>query len=257
MVAAAEALEHRHAAPAKTRTSPGCVPGSNFELDCAVERLDRDRRAERRLHDRQVDLREDVVALAHEALVGADVHEHVQITRAPAERTGVTFARETDPLAVVDPGGNLDLERPLLERPPGAVARLARMLDDAAGAAALRAGRRADELAEDAARRPAAVGRCRRSAGRSRPPCPAATPSPPQVAHATATSTGTLTRRAARGLGEVDLDLGGDVAAARGRAARAAAEQIVAEERARRGRRCRRGRSVVGVNPPERRPAWP
>ena len=44
MVATAEALEHRHAAPANTRTSPGCAPGSSSSVDLAVERLDLDAR---------------------------------------------------------------------------------------------------------------------------------------------------------------------------------------------------------------------
>ena len=123
-----------------------------LELDRAVERLDADRGADGGLDDRQVDLREDVVSLADEALVGADAHADVDVAGAAAERARVPLAGEADPLAVVDAGRDVDLELALLERAPRAVARLARMLDDAAGAAALRAGRLADELAEDAAR---------------------------------------------------------------------------------------------------------
>ena len=63
-----------------------------LELDRAVERLDRDGRAERRLDDGEVDLREHVVALAHEALVGPDAHRDVEVAGAAAERAGVTLA---------------------------------------------------------------------------------------------------------------------------------------------------------------------
>ena len=50
VVAAAEALRAPACPrPRSTRTSPGCVPGVELELDLAVERRDRDRRAERRL----------------------------------------------------------------------------------------------------------------------------------------------------------------------------------------------------------------
>src|SRR5262249_8643562 len=120
------------------------------EIDRPAEGVDGDGRTERRLDDREVHLREDVVALAHEAVVLADAHLHVGIAGPAAEHAGVPLARDPDPLAVVDSRGHLDLERLLLERAPVAVARLARLLDAPAAAVAVRAGRLADELAENA-----------------------------------------------------------------------------------------------------------
>src|SRR5262249_29222146 len=118
----------------------------------AVQRLDRYLRAERRLDDREVDLGEHVVALAHEALVRPDADRDVEVARAAAERARVALAGESDALPVVDPGGHVHVERALLERPSGAGARLARMVDLAARTLALGTARRADELAEQAPR---------------------------------------------------------------------------------------------------------
>ena len=97
-------------APRITRTSPGCAPGSNSSSTSpsivgtvAVV-------AQRSLRDRQVDLRDQVVALADEARVGPDADEHVQVAGAPAELAGVALAAEPDALAVVDPRRDLDRE---------------------------------------------------------------------------------------------------------------------------------------------------
>src|SRR4051794_9638742 len=69
MVAAAEALQHRHAAAGQDADLAGLRPGGELELARAVERLDGDVRPESGLHDVQIHRREDVVALAHEAWV--------------------------------------------------------------------------------------------------------------------------------------------------------------------------------------------
>src|SRR5262249_49162601 len=119
-----------------------------LELRLAVERGHRDGRAERGVGHGQVDAAEDVVALAHEARVGPDVDADVDVARAPAEHARMPFPGDPDLLAVVDARGHLDLEAALLDRPPGALAVEARMLDDASRSAARRAGLRADELAE-------------------------------------------------------------------------------------------------------------
>ena len=170
------------------RTSPGCAPGSNSSSVGAVERLDRDRRAERGLDDREVDLREHVVALAHEALVGPDAHRDVDVARAAAERAGVALAREADALAVVDARRDLDLERPLLERAAGAGARLAGVLDDLRRGRGIPGRSACGRTRRRGCARPAAAGRSRRSAGRSSGFVPGSTPSPLQVPQVTATS---------------------------------------------------------------------
>ena len=134
-----------------------------------------------------------------------------------------------DPLAVVDPRGDLDLETPLLEHAAGAVARRARLLDPAPRARAGGARLRAHELAEDAARHllqaaGAAAGRARHDGAAGLGP----------VAAAAAAHGGDLERHfafhAARGVHELDLDRGEEIGAARA-AGPTPAEQVVAEER--------------------------
>ena len=79
--------------------------GRQLELDLAVERLDRQRHAERRLHDRQVDLRVDVVSLADEPRIGLHADEDVHVARrgrrarprAPRRRRGCAGRRGCRP----------------------------------------------------------------------------------------------------------------------------------------------------------------
>ena len=151
MVAAAEALQDRHALAAQHPHLARLRPGGEVELLGPVERLDRDLRAEGGLDDRQVDLREDVVALTDEPLVGADADTDVGVAGTAAERARVPLARHPDPVAVVDAGRDLDLELARDERPAGSVALAAELLDPPAAAAAVGAGRLADELAEEPA----------------------------------------------------------------------------------------------------------
>src|SRR5439155_1078700 len=61
MVAPAEALQHRHALAAQHANVAGLGPRRQLELDGPVQRLDRLRRTDCGLDDRQVDLRVDVV----------------------------------------------------------------------------------------------------------------------------------------------------------------------------------------------------
>src|SRR6185312_14871243 len=100
----------------------------------------------------QVDGRVDVVALAHESLVGADLHLDVDVPGPAADEPGVPLAGQADPLTMVDPRRDLDLERSLLDDAAGAATLAARLLDPAARAGARRARLGADELAEDAPR---------------------------------------------------------------------------------------------------------
>ena len=134
----------------------------------------------------------------------------------------MALAGEPDPLAVVDPGRDLDVERPLLER------RGRRRGTRAHGCSTIRpappqrghGGVRTNspkKLRETCCTRPAPphVGHVRRRV-------PGSAPFPPQCSHVTATPNGDLARRAARRLDQLDLDLGGDVRAARARRRRPA-----------------------------------
>src|SRR5439155_25509710 len=228
VVATPEALQHGHSLPMQHDDRSGLRPRVERELGLAVERRQLDGRAERGLRHRQVDSREDVVALPDEARFGPNAHLDVDVAGAAAG-TRMAAARQADPLAVVDPGRDLDGERALLDDAARAPAVAARLLDPPAGAAALGAALGADELPEEAARdllQPsgAAARRARRdlAAGFG--------------ARATAARAldrhvvGDLARHAAGGLHELDLDLCGNVGTAAAAATRAS-EEIVAEER--------------------------
>src|SRR5919199_1437531 len=84
--------------------------------------------------------------------MGTDMNENVDVAGAALRPARVALSAEPDPLAVVDPPRDLDLERPFFQTlaAPGAV--LARRAQHPATPAALRARLRADELAEHGAR---------------------------------------------------------------------------------------------------------
>src|SRR5581483_8516815 len=142
-----------------------------------------------------------------------------------AEETRMTLAAQPDALAVVDARGDVDFHGALLEHPAGAAALAAGRLDQPAAAGARRAGLGAHELAEDAPRdllHPAdpVAGRAR---AHRRPGLGAVT----VAARARDRHLERhLARRAGRRLDELDLDRRAEVGAAR-----AAAEEVVAEER--------------------------
>src|SRR6185312_10005879 len=115
LVAAPEALEDGHAAPAQRDDLAGLRAGGEVQIDVALERRNRKRRAERSLRHRQVDGGEDVVALAHEPWIGQDAHLHVDVARTRAELPDMTLAAEPDALAVVDARRDRHLEAALLE----------------------------------------------------------------------------------------------------------------------------------------------
>src|SRR4029078_8456790 len=102
--------------------------------------------------DREVDLGEDVVAGELEARVASDVILDVGAARRAASGAGVARAANADPLAVVDPGRNLDLE--LLRLDHAVIPRAGRggRLEERTASETGRTGLGADELTEDAAR---------------------------------------------------------------------------------------------------------
>ena len=57
-----------------------------------------------------------VRALALEQRMAAHRQEDIEIARRSAARAGLAFAREADARAVLDAGGNVDLERLVLAR---------------------------------------------------------------------------------------------------------------------------------------------
>src|SRR3954447_20433229 len=227
VVAAAEALQHRHAAAAQHQDLTRLRAGREFVLDVPLERRDGHGRPERRLSHRQVDRREDVVPLADEARIGAHLYLDVDVARPRAEEARVTLAAQADALAVVDARRDRDLEPALPEHAAVPVADAARRLDLPARASAAGARLGAHELAEDAPRhllKPprAAAGRAGRDLAAR------------LGAVAVAVRTGNrdlewhLAARAGRRIDEVDLDGGSEIGAARPRGP--STEEVVAEE---------------------------
>ena len=73
--------------------SPGCVP-AGISTGTSPSRVGTcDRRAERGERRGHVDHRDEVVAVAHEALVLADADDDVQVAGRPAALAGVAAAR--------------------------------------------------------------------------------------------------------------------------------------------------------------------
>ena len=167
-----------------------------------LDRLDLDGGAERRLDDREVDLGEDVVALAHEAVVRADVDEDVGVARAAAERAGVALAGDADALAVVDAGRDRR-PRAAAPRPSAPLRRRSRTAARCGGRCRSTPGTATGGRTRRRSRaRPAGPSRRRRSAGRPTTAEPGAAPSPWQVAQTAARSSGHLDLDAVRGVGE-------------------------------------------------------
>ena len=159
-------------------------------------------------------------------------HGDVDVAGRAAERARVTVAADADPLTVVDPRRDLEIERDVLEDPAVSLASWARRLDDPAGAVAARAGPGTDHLSEnrprhllDATRAGARRAGDRRRARRC--PGPAA-----RLARASCPDVDVQGGAGRRG-SEIDLDVRSHIGAAgRSRAgAGPAAEQRLAEER--------------------------
>ena len=110
----AVALEHEHGAGLQTRL--------DLDLLLAVERLDRARGAEHGLREAQVELADEIEPVAHEALVRAHVHAHVEVAGRRAELARVAMPREPHGLAVVDARRDVDAELAPLRAPPAAAA---------------------------------------------------------------------------------------------------------------------------------------
>ena len=108
--------------PLSTITVPGCSPASisTFSSPSSVStvRVTPSAASEKP----QVELADEVEPVAHEALVGAYVHAHVEIAGRRAQLAGVPVAGDAHGLAVVDARGDVDAERAPLRAPAAAAA---------------------------------------------------------------------------------------------------------------------------------------
>src|SRR5215207_4554567 len=114
------------------------VGGARWHLhgDRAVQRRDANVGTERGLRVRDGQLERQVVPRTPEERVGLHPDPHIEVPRLRAGGAGLAPAGEPDPGAVLDAGGDLDLEAPRPPAAPGPAARRARRLHDAPRAVA-------------------------------------------------------------------------------------------------------------------------
>ena len=139
-------------APRSTITSPGWVPGASSTGTRPLERLHLERRAEGRERRWHVERGDQVVAVAHEALVGAHAHRHVQVAGRGPGFARVAVAAQADALAIGDAGGDVHIEVALDLPAPTPAALAAGLLGDAPVAVTGVAEHRAHHLTEGRAR---------------------------------------------------------------------------------------------------------
>ena len=107
-------------------------------------------RAERGVGEGHVDTRDEVLAVALEPWIGGDGHEEIQIAGRTAAAAGVPPLGEPDPLAVLDPRRDRDVDRIAADLVSASTTDLARRLRDLSLAAAAVTDLHPHELAEDA-----------------------------------------------------------------------------------------------------------
>ena len=107
----AAATQRGHALAAQRERVVRLRAGRDLQLERLVQRRHVERRAERGERGGHVDDGHEVVAVAHEALVLGDAHEHVQVAGRAALLARVAATGEADPLAVGDPSGHVDRQR--------------------------------------------------------------------------------------------------------------------------------------------------
>ena len=156
----------------------GLGPRRDLDLALAVEGRDGHRAAEHRSSGGQLDDRDQLLAVALEALVLGNQHLHVEVPGPAAGLARVAGAGDPDSLARLDPRRDLDLPGAHADGPSLASALLAGRLGHPALAAAGRAGAGPHHLTEGDPASPRAARRCRRtsrrsgSASRARRRCP-------------------------------------------------------------------------------------
>ena len=121
-VAAPSPLERRHALAAQHVHLARLRAGRDLDLDLAGRAGNRQRGAERRLRHRQVDGGVEVVAVALDAGLRDDADLDEEVARRACELSGMALAANADALAVGDAGGNVDVDRAVVQRAADAVA---------------------------------------------------------------------------------------------------------------------------------------
>src|SRR5882757_177780 len=127
------------AAPPYPQRAPARRAGGHLQRHRAVEGRHAQGGAQRRLGVRDGHGQGQVVALASEQLVRADVHGDEQVTGRAAPRAGHALAGDAQPGTVADAGRYPDVDGAGLHGDPAALAVGAGVVDDLAGAAAVAA----------------------------------------------------------------------------------------------------------------------
>src|ERR1700730_1322551 len=140
-VAALTGAHDRHALAAQAELVAALGAGRDVDArHLAVERRHLDVAAERGLHHGNRHAAMDVGALALEQLVAPHRQEHVEIAGRPAARARFALAAEADARAVLDAGGDVDLQGLVAPHPALAHAAAARLVDHLARTVAGMAG---------------------------------------------------------------------------------------------------------------------
>ena len=112
--------------PRTRSVRPDGVPGGTLSADRAVQRRHPQRRAQRRLGEADRHGQRQVVTVAAEQLVRADMHGHVQVAGRPTARPGLALAGNRSFAPSSHPGRHPHGDRAGLGRRAGAVALRAR-----------------------------------------------------------------------------------------------------------------------------------
>src|ERR1700732_5376594 len=140
-IAAVARSQHRHALVFQFELFAGLSAFRDFDLGRgAIERMDADLRAERRLDHRDWNAAEKIGAVALKKRMRLRRHEDVKITRRTALGPCLAFAAETDPRPVLDARRNIDRKAAFAGDPARTAAGLAWIVDDFAAPTAMRTG---------------------------------------------------------------------------------------------------------------------
>ena len=112
-VPAPSTAERGHALAAQRDDLARLRAGLELQRGVAFERRHLQGRAESGEGSGDIYGGDEVIAVAHEALVLAHPHEHIQIARARAQLASVAATGKADALPIGDARRNLDLERAL------------------------------------------------------------------------------------------------------------------------------------------------
>src|ERR1700719_849654 len=133
--------QHRHALVFQFELFAGLSAFWDFDLSRdAIERMNADFRAERRLDHRDRNAAEKIGAVALEKRMRLRRHEDVKIARRTALGPCLAFAAETNPRPVLDARRNIDRKAAFAGDAARAAAGLAWIVDDFAAPMAMRTG---------------------------------------------------------------------------------------------------------------------